>query len=137
MRQQIRTLRDLRREDSGFTLIELLVAVIILGVLAAIVVFAVGQFNNDGVQAACKADIKNTEIAAEAMYAKTGTAPTTLTGLVTAGYLKEEPPSSATAGTSHKYEVALSTVAATATTPAVITVTGTLGAAGTGASCTA
>jgi prepilin-type N-terminal cleavage/methylation domain-containing protein len=59
-----------RENESGFTLIELLIVIVILGVLAGIVVFAVGAFNDDGKAAACKADKKNVEIAAEAFYAK-------------------------------------------------------------------
>src|SRR3954468_19925670 len=65
-------LRKARQEESGFTLIELLIVVVILGVLAGIVVFAVSAFNNDGVTAACRSDVKNVEIASEAFYAKTG-----------------------------------------------------------------
>jgi general secretion pathway protein G len=90
MRQRIAAIRERRGTDSGFTLIELLVTVIILGVLAGVVVFAVGQFNSDGVAAACKADAKNVEIAYEAMYAKTGTKPATIAAMVPA-YLKEAP----------------------------------------------
>src|SRR4051812_12540500 len=53
-------------DDSGFTLIELLIVIIILGVLAGIVVFAVGGITDRGAKSACKADIKNVEIASEA-----------------------------------------------------------------------
>lgn len=94
MGQRIRTARQ---EESGFTLIELLIVIVILGVLAGIVVFAVGAFNNDGQLAACKADKKNVEIALEAYYAKTGNTPasgvyTALTAAPT-NYLKEAPSS--------------------------------------------
>jgi len=93
-------IREARRNESGFTLIELLIVIVILGVLAGIVVFAVSAFNGDGKTAACKADLKNVEIASEAYYAKnkstyaTGigvandTDPKTLVG---GGYLKEPP----------------------------------------------
>ena len=89
----LQRLHGLRRKDSGFTLIELLIVVVILGVLSGIVVFAVTAFNNDGVTAACKADKKNVEIAAEAYYAKVGTQAADAAALVTAGYLKEAPSS--------------------------------------------
>jgi prepilin-type N-terminal cleavage/methylation domain-containing protein len=89
MRQRIMAARQ---HDSGFTLIELLIVIVILGVLSGIVVFAVQAFNNDGKAAACKADKKNVEIAAEAYYAKNGsTWATDIAALVTAGYLKEAP----------------------------------------------
>jgi prepilin-type N-terminal cleavage/methylation domain-containing protein len=87
-------IREARKNESGFTLIELLIVIVILGVLAGIVVFAVGAFNNNGKASACKADKKNVEIAVEAYYAKNTKYPTTWTQLITAGtqqYLKEKP----------------------------------------------
>lgn len=114
----LKRLREVRTNESGFTLIELLIVVVILGVLSGIVVFAVGQFNNDGVVAACKADIKNVEIAEEAMFAKTGNHAASAAALVGAGYLKEEP-------NSDKYTVTLD--------PATHKVSGTV--TSTGASC--
>lgn len=87
-------IRKIRAVDAGFTLIELLIVVVILGVLAGVVVFAVQAFNGEGVQAACKADVKNVEIASEAFYAKTGaydTAADPMQDLVDKFYLKEKP----------------------------------------------
>jgi prepilin-type N-terminal cleavage/methylation domain-containing protein len=106
-----------RTNDAGFTLIELLIVVVILGVLSAVVVFAVSAFNNDGVVAACKTDVKSVEVASEAFYAKspTGARAADIAAMVTAGYLKEEPSST-------KY-----TIAYHSTTGAV---TGTLAAGG-------
>jgi prepilin-type N-terminal cleavage/methylation domain-containing protein len=97
-------IREARKNESGFTLIELLIVIVILGVLAGIVVFAVSAFNKDGQASACKADVKNVEIASEAYFAKNakyatavdGTATTTLVG---GGYLKEAPATSNAAGT--------------------------------------
>jgi prepilin-type N-terminal cleavage/methylation domain-containing protein len=92
-------IREARKNESGFTLIELLIVIVILGVLAGIVVFAVQAFNNDGKVAACKADVKNVEIATEAYYAKTnpqtypvGADSTARIAVLTAAkYLKEAP----------------------------------------------
>ena len=83
------------RDEKGFTLIELLIVIVILGVLAGIVVFAVGAFNDDGKAAACKSDVKNVEIAQEAFYAKSPTHvyAASVDALVTAKYLKEAPDS--------------------------------------------
>ena len=113
MRQRI---RDLRKNEKGFTLIELLIVVVILGVLAGIVVFAVGAFDDEGVQAACKSDKKNVEIASEAYFAKTGSYATAVGGtgattLVGAKFLKEAPSST-------KYTIAYDAVtgAASSTT---------------------
>lgn len=81
------------RFDAGFTLIELLITIVILGVLAGIVVFAVSQFNDDGKTSACKADLKNVEIASEAYFAKQNphAYAADIDALVTAGYLREAP----------------------------------------------
>jgi general secretion pathway protein G len=68
----IRRARELR--DEGFTLIELLIVIIILGVLAGIVVFAVGGITDRGVVSACKSDFKTVETAQEAFYAKSNPA---------------------------------------------------------------
>src|SRR5262249_17398570 len=46
--------------------------IVILGVLAGIVVFAVNGITDRGVNAACKADINSVQVAAEAYYAKNG-----------------------------------------------------------------
>jgi general secretion pathway protein G len=92
MRQRI---REVRENESGFTLIELLIVIVILGVLAGIVVFAVGAFNDDGKASACKSDKKNVEIASEAFYAKSDPHkyPTQMSDLTGGSkpYLKESP----------------------------------------------
>jgi general secretion pathway protein G len=66
---------DRRRHgsDEGFTLIELLVVIIVLGVLAAIVVFAVGGINNNSKASACKEDRRTVQTAMEASYAQNNT----------------------------------------------------------------
>ena len=56
--------------ERGFTLVELLIVIVILGILAGIVVFAVGAFNDRGETSACKADRKAVEVAVEAYRAK-------------------------------------------------------------------
>ena len=102
MLQRIRAVR--RQSDRGFTLTELLITIIILGVLAAIVVFAVGAFSNDGKAVACQTDKKNVEVAVEAYTAKnSGAFPPSIAALVTAGYLKEPP------STTNGYTIGLDT----------------------------
>lgn len=59
--------------EGGFTLIELLVVIIILGILAAVVVFAVGGVGDKGQSAACKIDTRTLRTAEEA-YAAQSTA---------------------------------------------------------------
>ena len=50
----------------GFTLIELLVVITILGVLSAVVVFAVNGINDKGQASACKIDTRTLRIVSPA-----------------------------------------------------------------------
>jgi general secretion pathway protein G len=87
------------REQDGFTLIELLIVIVILGVLAGIVVFAVGGINDSSKTSACKSDLKTGETAIEAFYAKSSPAhayPTDLASLVTAKLLRDALPEATT-----------------------------------------
>lgn len=83
MRRLIDRLAAARREDRGFTLIELLIVIIILGVLAAIVVFSVRGISNNSKASACKTEIRTVETAIEAYYAKVGSYPATVNTLTT------------------------------------------------------
>ena len=113
----LKTLRTrLDRSDEGFTLIELLIVIVILGVLAGIVVFAVGGINDTSKISACKSDVKTVETAAEAYYA--GTSPhayaADINALVTAKILREAP--STTNGYTVTYNNATGAVSATGLT---------------------
>ena len=67
-----RTPRARTNDQAGFTLIELLVVIIILGILAAVVVFAVRGSNDKGAAAAHATDAKTVRTAQEAFFAKFG-----------------------------------------------------------------
>ncbi len=82
-----------RNSEGGFTLVELLVVIVILGILAAVAVFAVGGISDKGKQSACKADVSSVETASEAYYAKNGSYAASIAALVTAKFLREAPSS--------------------------------------------
>jgi len=116
-------IREARRNESGFTLIELLIVIVILGVLAGIVVFAVSGITDRGTDSACKTTRKTVESAVEAYYAQKGSYPATAADLVP-GFLHDDP---TVAGYSSHY-----TITYTAGTHSV---TGTKSAADGGGTC--
>ena len=114
----LQRLRAARRNQNGFTLTELLIVIVILGVLAGIVVFAVAGITDRGTTAACQADVRTVQTAVEAYHAENGEYPATITALTNADVelLREVP-------ASDKYTVSLNTTTGK--------VTGTLTAGGT------
>jgi prepilin-type N-terminal cleavage/methylation domain-containing protein len=61
--------------EGGFTLIELLIVIVILGILAAIVVFAVQNLSSTSAKASCQSDFKTVETGMEAYKAQMGQYP--------------------------------------------------------------
>jgi prepilin-type N-terminal cleavage/methylation domain-containing protein len=86
-----------KRNEEGFTLIELLIVIIVLGILAAIVVFAVSGTRKDAVASRCKTDVKSIQLSEEAVFAKSGaySAADAQTVAPTNGALLKEWPSTA------------------------------------------
>lgn len=86
-------MKKAREHEGGFTLIELLVVIVILGILAAVVVFAVGGVGDKGQSSACVIDGRTIRTAEEAYFAQNGTyvnQDTSGTGLVP-GFLSQAP----------------------------------------------
>ena len=83
-----------KAKDDGFTLIELLIVIIILGILAAIVVFAIGQTRGDAVSSSCKTTVKQIALAAEAVKTHEGAygAAADLADPTKGGLMKAAPP---------------------------------------------
>ncbi len=84
------------RGQGGFTLIELLVVIAILGVLAGVVVFAIGGINDNSKESACKIEKRTLQTAFQAYRANSasnGQYPTGYNQLVP-GFL-ESPPDTA------------------------------------------
>ncbi len=78
-----------KRQDAGFTLIELLVVIVILGILAAVVVFAVQGTGDRGAKAAFATDAETVRTAQEAFCAKNGRYATTSQQLVDGQFLSD------------------------------------------------
>ena len=79
--------------QKGFTLVELLVVIVILGILAAVVVFAIGGTQAKARVSACDAEKATVETAYEAYKANdpNNAAPADIGALVLGGYLKHPP----------------------------------------------
>jgi prepilin-type N-terminal cleavage/methylation domain-containing protein len=74
---------DEKATEQGFTLIELLIVIVVLGILAAIVIFSLSGVTGQSASAACTSDAKTVETAVAAYNAQTGANPDAVT--VTAG----------------------------------------------------
>ncbi len=81
--QRIQRRRAAGEIEGGFTLIELLIVIVVLGILAAIVVFALGGVTGKSTAAACQSDAKTVGIGVSALMAENPTV--TGTGQLNAG----------------------------------------------------
>ena len=121
------------RRRSGFTLVEILIVVIILGILAAVVVFGVSTFREDSAKNACKTDLKSVEAAAQAYRTKNTGYATSMTALRDGGFIRSVPNST-------DYLITYTHTPAAAGPPAVaegFTVTGDLTGGSTTTDCSA
>ena len=121
--RRVKQQRDAAEIDGGFTLIELLIVIVVLGILAAVVVFSLGSVTKNAAKAACQTDVASVNTAEAAYYAQNGSYTTSQTVLTAAGTGSLQ-----TWPTSSHY-----TIGIPGTTPAVaagdITVTPTTGTA--------
>ena len=94
--REIQQRREAGSPEYGFTLIELLIVIIVLGILAAIVIFSLTGVTGQSEAAACNSDAKTVETAVSAYYAENSdTYPATFGDLTAAAgngpYLRTAP----------------------------------------------
>jgi general secretion pathway protein G len=80
--------------ESGFTLIELLIVIVVLGILAAVVIFALSGVTASSAVSACNADAKSVEVAIQAYNTQHGSFPASSADLTTNSptqYLRQWP----------------------------------------------
>jgi len=58
--------------DGGFTLIELMIVIVVLGVVAATVLFAAGGVSDRGTESVCKTNLKQVENAEQVYFTQVG-----------------------------------------------------------------
>jgi len=99
MRYYLDQIRERRRADgkepglveSGFTLIELLIVIVVLGILAAVVIFALSGVTGSSAVSACNADAKSVEVAVEAYHTSNDAWPSGGSGSLVPTYLRTWP----------------------------------------------
>lgn len=92
--------------DDGFSLIELLVVILILGVLTAVVVFAVAGITEEGEDNACQAGARTLAVAVEAYFARHGGGDIPATGTDAERYERTLAEEGLIRGTSEYWDVA-------------------------------
>jgi prepilin-type N-terminal cleavage/methylation domain-containing protein len=78
-------------KDQGFTLVELLIVIVILGILAAVTVFAVRGITDSAEEATCDTEKATVQTAAEAYFVQNNETYPASVGVLQGTYLRELP----------------------------------------------
>ena len=85
-----------RRADHGFTLVEILIAIVLVGIVSAVVVVGIGNLTSKGTSAGCTASKDAAAAGATTFWGSTGGQPTTFTQMTSASPPALSLPSGAT-----------------------------------------
>lgn len=76
-----------RRRDDGFTMVEILIAIVLVGILSAVVVVGVGTLTDQGEESACTASLDASKAGSVVYFAQNATYPTDFDQMADAGAL--------------------------------------------------
>jgi prepilin-type N-terminal cleavage/methylation domain-containing protein len=79
--------------ESGFTLIELLIVIVVMGILAAVVIFALSGVSSSSAVSACNTDAKTVQTAVQAYIAQGNTAASATQANLSPAYIHTWPSS--------------------------------------------
>ena len=79
---------DTRRHDGGFTMVEILIAIVLVGILSAVVVVGVGTLTDQGEDSACAASLDAAKAGTVVYFAQNSSYPTTFPQMTNAGALE-------------------------------------------------